>query len=181
MSGCINAGMSTVLFLRNHSEFFLFLDWQFVWLKFQQVVLLAICSSVYNKLFVCGANLFVYLRWAKGDWKAYYTKWWKIFCWTDQEVHTFDLRYILIMFPWKNCLNICFYQCDSKKVHFSILLTRHCCRLMGWQHKFILSFCCVCHILHKISLCPFGLSVYKNLYIRAFPTPAEVSPDYFPF
>lgn len=80
-----------------------------------------------------------------------------------------------------NCLNICFYQRDSNKVHFSILLAKHWCSLTGWQHKFILSFCCVFHILHTISLCPFGSSVYKNLYIRAFPELAKVSPDYFPF
>lgn len=35
--GYINAGLSTVWFLRSHTGFFPFLDWQFVLLKFQQV------------------------------------------------------------------------------------------------------------------------------------------------
>lgn len=46
---------------------------------------------------LCDASLLVFLRGAEGDREAYHTKWWKIFCGTDQEVHTFDLWYILFL------------------------------------------------------------------------------------
>lgn len=35
------------------------------------------------------------LRWAQRCGQYRGAKWWKIFCWIDQEVYTFNLRYIL--------------------------------------------------------------------------------------
>lgn len=64
---------------QNWLEFYLFLIW---------------CSI---QMFLCDFEAYIVpsVRWKERDGKAYHTKWWKLFCWTDQEVHASCLWYIL--------------------------------------------------------------------------------------
>ena len=129
--------MSTVLFLRSHIRFFLFLDWWYVLPEYLQVnVKLSVVVAPCELKFVSNTSFLTTFRWAEGDWKNHHSKWWEIFCWADEEVHTFDLWYILC------CLrNTCRFW---SRLGLPLSISKSL-RYMDWLHNFFPSFSCKAH------------------------------------